>query len=153
MVSDGPATCPLCGEEKANAKSVEQHISGSADPVHKGEHGPDHREEIEAGESPDPDAGDEPGGDAGGDSGGDSGAVSVDNPRSGGPPSEDRDSTEREASTVPAPGDGGSVEDGDDQEGGDGGLMGMVVLIGLMIVLAAITPNNGQTAPRHPLQP
>jgi len=150
MVSDGPATCPLCGEEKANAKSVEQHISGSSDSVHKGEHGPDHRGEIEAGMDP----GDGPGDGPGSDSGGDSGAVSVDNPRSGGPPSEDRDSTERETSTVPAPGDGGSVEESDDQEGGgDGGLMGMVVLIGLMIVLAAITPNNGQTAPRHPLQP
>lgn len=148
MVSDDPATCPLCGEEKANAKSVEQHISGSSDPVHKGEHGPDHREEIEAGT----DSGDDPGDGPGTDSDADTGAVSVDNPRSGGPPSEDRDSTEREASTVPAPGDDGSVEQGDDQEGG-GGLLGVVVLIVAMIALGAIAPNGaGQTAPRHPYQ-
>jgi hypothetical protein len=151
MVSDDPATCPLCGEEKANAKSVEQHISGSSDPVHKGEHGPDHREEIEAGMDP----GDGPGDDPGGDSGNSSGGVSAENRPNGGPPSEDTDtSQEREASTVPAPsdGDGRSVEEGDDQEGG-GGLLGVVVLIVAMIALGAITPNGaGQTAPRHPYQ-
>jgi hypothetical protein len=128
---------------------VEQHISGSSDPVHKGEHGPDHREEIEAGMDP----GDDPGDGPGTDSDADTGAVSVDNPRSGGPPSEDRDSTEREVSTVPAPSDGGDdVEQGDDQDGG--GLLGVVVLIVAMIALGAISPNGaGQTAPRHPLQP
>jgi hypothetical protein len=98
--------------------------------------------EAERTAAPEPETSEEPTGD-------EIEVSSIENPRSGGPPSEDRDSTEREASTVPAPndGDGGSVEQG------GGGLLGVVVLIVAMIALGAITPNGaGQTAPRHPYQ-
>jgi hypothetical protein len=147
MVSDDPATCPLCGDEKASAKSVEQHISGSSDSVHKGEHGPDHREEIEAGTDPDDGPGDDPGGDSGNDSDG----VNVESPLNGGPPSQDTDtSQEPESSTIPAPGSS-SEEDVDDQDGG--GLVGVVVLLVAIGVLAFLAPQdqmNQQSGSVHP---
>jgi len=136
MVEPDPATCPLCGDERPNAKSVEQHISGSSDSVHKGEHGPDYRDEIEAGSGP----GDDPGGDPGDDSGGDSGAVIVDAPGGGSdsPPS---------SGGVPSQ-DTATSQDGESDDGN--GVMGVVVLVLAMLVLAALAPNNSQP-PGHPL--
>jgi hypothetical protein len=107
---DESASCPLCGEEKGSAQSVEQHISASTDGDHEGEHGPDYREEIEAG------------GAAGGD----------DRPTNGGAPSQDtdtaKDGAEREAAPSPSPSPAEAEEDG-------GGLLMVLAGLALLVVL------------------
>jgi hypothetical protein len=150
MDDDEPATCPLCGDERENTKSVEQHISACTDPAHKGEHGPDHRDAIEGGGAvvaTPPEGGGSP-------------------PPNGGPHSEDRDGGDPEGEEIPMPFAEGwedevtPDEDADDEGGGDveadedgggGGVMGLVTLVVVMGLLSALVPASpSNTGPRHP---
>jgi hypothetical protein len=130
MVSNDPATCPLCGEEKAGVKSVEQHISGSTDIAHKGAHGPDYRDEIEGGESPDsdpdPDPVEEPAGEPE--------AVRVESPGDESPPP---------SGGAPSPDTATSETD----EDGGGGVLKTVVTLGALAGLAALAGQRDSSGP------
>jgi hypothetical protein len=120
---DESASCPLCGEEKASAQSVEQHISASTDADHEGEHGPDYREEIEEGG-------------AAGDDG---------SPSSGGVPSEGTatptgEQEEPEEEPAPSPSEAG-VEDG------GGALLTILVVVAAFVALAKGGTSSGSQFP------
>lgn len=123
---DESASCPLCGEEKASAKSVEQHISASTDADHEGEHGPAYREEIEEGG-------------AAGDDG---------RPSSGGVPSEatatptGEEEPEQEQEEEPAP----SASEAGVEDGG-GALLTVLVVVAAVVALAKGGGSNGPQVP------
>jgi hypothetical protein len=122
---DESASCPLCGEEKASAQSVEQHISASTDADHEGEHGPDHRDAIE---------GERTVGEVGGSP-----------PRNGGVPSEDTATSgsgeqEPEEEPAPSPSEAG-VEDG------GGALLTVLVVVAAAVALAKGGASSGSAYP------